>query len=233
MTKILMPKATAVWLIDNTGLTFEQISVFCDLHLLEVKGIADGDVAAGIRGADPIANGQLKRSEIERAESDDSYNMVAETFDHAPAANPARKKRKAPRYTPLSRRQDRPDAIAWIVRNHPEVADSQISKLIGTTKPTISAIRDRTHWKSATITPTDPVSLGLCSQIELDEMVKIAAEKQAKRDAKAGITREDDTLAPVEDAPAADDAPAPEAAAEEKPSVEHTLESLFKPSTDG
>lgn len=232
MTKILMPKATAVWLIDNTGLTFEQISVFCDLHLLEVKGIADGDVAAGIRGADPIANGQLTRSEIERAEGDSSYNMVAETFDHAPVTNPARKKRKAPRYTPLSRRQDRPDAIAWIVRNHPEVADSQISKLIGTTKPTISAIRDRTHWKSATITPTDPVSLGLCSQIELDEMVKIAAEKQAKRDAKAGKNKEDDTLAPVEDAPA--EAAAPEAAPEpEAPAVEHTLESLFKPSTDG
>lgn len=228
MTKILMPKATAVWLIDNTGLTFEQISVFCDLHLLEVKGIADGDVAAGIRGADPIANGQLTRSEIERAEGDSSYNMVAETFDHAPV-NPARKKRKAPRYTPLSRRQDRPDAIAWIVRNHPEVADSQISKLIGTTKPTIGAIRDRTHWKSATITPTDPVSLGLCSQIELDEMVKIAAEKQAKRDAKAGIVREDDTLAPVKDAPAGQTP----AAAETAPAVEHTLESLFKPSTDG
>jgi len=235
MTKILMPKATAVWLIDNTGLTFEQISIFCELHLLEVKGIADGDVAAGIRGADPIANGQLARSEIEKAEADAVYNMVAETFDHAPIANPSKKKRKAPRYTPLSRRQDRPDAIAWIVRNHPEVSDPQISKLIGTTKPTIAAIRDRTHWKSSTITPTDPVSLGLCSQIELDEMVKIGAEKQAKRDAKAGITPVDDTLAPTEDAPTAETQATGETPDRDpaKPAVEHTLESLFKPSSDG
>ncbi len=220
MTKILMPKATAVWLIDNTALTFEQISVFCELHLLEVKGIADGDVAAGIRGADPIANGQLARSEIERAESDDSYNMKSEKFEQ-PVINSARKKRKAPRYTPLSRRQDRPDAIAWIVRNHPEISDPQISKLIGTTKPTIKAIRDRTHWKSATITPVDPVSLGLCSQIELDQVVSIAAERKAKHEAKHGKVEEaDDKLAPVTDI-----------AEEEAPVTEHTLESLFKPST--
>lgn len=219
MTKILMPKATAVWLIDNTALTFEQISVFCDLHLLEVKGIADGDVASGIRGADPIANGQLARSEIERAESDGSYHMKSETFEQ-PVINSARKKRKAPRYTPLSRRQDRPDAIAWIVRNHPEISDPQISKLIGTTKPTIKAIRDRTHWKSATITPVDPVSLGLCSQIELDEVVKVAAERKAKYEAKHGTAEDtDDKLAPVADI-----------AEEEKPVTEHTLESLFKPS---
>ena len=226
MSKILMPKATAVWLIDNTALTFEQISEFCALHLLEVKGIADGDVAAGIRGADPIANGQLARSEIEKAEGDSSYAMKAISFEQPVITNTARKKRKAPRYTPLSRRQDRPDAIAWIVRNHPEVSDPQISKLIGTTKPTIKAIRDRTHWKSATITPTDPVSLGLCSQIELDEIVKVAAEKQAKRDLKNGVKPDDEGLKPVED-----DAPAP-ALEDDAPAVEHTLESLFKPSTD-
>ena len=223
MSKILMPKATAVWLIDNTALTFDQISRFCDLHLLEVKGIADGDVAAGIRGADPIANGQLVRAQIEKAEADENYDMIGEKFDENPIISSGKKKRKAPRYTPLSRRQDRPDAIAWIVRNHPEVSDPQISKLIGTTKPTINAIRDRTHWKTATITPTDPVSLGLCSQIELDDMVKVAAEKLAKKRAKEGIVDEEvatDGLAPVQDAPA-----------EPEATKEHTLESLFKPST--
>lgn len=221
MSNILMPKATAVWLIDNTAMTFEQISVFCGLHILEVKGIADGDVAAGIRGADPISNGQVTRAEIEKAEKDDKYNMVAISFDHSPIPTSKKKKRKGPRYTPLSRRQDRPDAIAWIVRNHPEIADSQISKLIGTTKPTIKSIRDRTHWKSATITPTDPVSLGLCSQMDLDEVVKIAAEKKAKKDAKMAPKDQGDALKPVEAEPVA-------AVVEEK--AEPTLESLFKPS---
>jgi len=223
MSKILMPKATAVWLIDNTVMTFEQISAFCDLHILEVKGIADGDVAAGIRGADPISNGQVSRDEIEKAEKDASYNLVAVSFDASPIPASKTKKRRGPRYTPLSRRQDRPDAIAWLVRNHPEVSDPQISKLIGTTKPTINSIRDRTHWKTSTINPTDPVSLGLCSQIDLDETVKIAAEKKAKLDAKnAPQGDEGDALKPVADAAA----PEPEA-----PKIEHTLESLFKPSS--
>lgn len=221
MSNILMPKATAVWLIDNTAMTFEQISVFCGLHILEVKGIADGDVAAGIRGADPISNGQVTRAEIEKAEKDENYNMVAISFSHTPAETTKKKKRKGPRYTPLSRRQDRPDAIAWLVRNHPEVADSQISKLIGTTKPTIKSIRDRTHWKSATITPTDPVSLGLCSQMDLDSVVKIAAEKKAKRDAKLAPKDAGEALQPVEAAPVVE---------EEADKSEHTLESLFKPS---
>lgn len=221
MSKILMPKATAVWLIDNTMMTFEQISAFCELHILEVKGIADGDVAAGIRGADPISNGQVTRDEIEKAEKDASYNLVAVTFDATPIQTSKIKKRRGPRYTPLSRRQDRPDAIAWLVRNHPEVSDPQISKLIGTTKPTINSIRDRTHWKTSTINPTDPVSLGLCSQMDLDEAVKIAAEKKAKLDAKnAPQGDEGDALKPVVDAPVAE----PEA-----PKVSHTLESLFKP----
>ncbi len=223
MSKILMPKATAVWLIDNTVMTFEQISEFCGLHILEVKGIADGDVAAGIRGADPISNGQVTRDEIEKAEKDAGYKMSAISFDHSPVPTSRAKKRRGPRYTPLSRRQDRPDAIAWIVRNHPEVSDPQISKLIGTTKPTINSIRDRTHWKTNTINPTDPVSLGLCSQIDLDDVVRIAAEKKAKLDAKNAVpTEEGEALKPVVDA-----APTPE---KETPKTQHTLESLFKPS---
>ncbi|MGB0907369.1 MAG: DUF1013 domain-containing protein [Maricaulaceae bacterium] len=224
MTQILMPKATAVWLIDNTGLTFKQISEFCSLHILEVEGIADGDVAGGIRGADPIANGQLAREEIEKGEKDSSYALKAEVFDNDPVPASGKTKRKGPRYTPLSRRQDRPDAIAWIVRNHPELSDPQISKLIGTTKPTITAIRERTHWKISTITPTDPVSLGLCSQIDLDAAVKIGAERQAKIDAK--LAKEaGETLKPIDQTVAST---APEV---DVPKTEHTLESLFKPST--
>lgn len=224
MTQILMPKATAVWMIDNTALTFKQISEFCGLHILEVEGIADGDVAGGIRGADPISNGQLAREEIEKGEKDPSYVMKASVFANEQVTS-TKGRKKGPRYTPLSRRQDRPDAIAWLVRNHPELADTQISKLIGTTKPTISAIRERTHWKMSTINPTDPVSLGLCSQIDLDEIVKIAAEKKAKRDAKLAKEAADrgEPLQPVED-----DSKPVEA---EAPKVEHTLESLFKPST--
>ena len=220
MTQILMPKTTAVWLIDNTSLTFRQISEFCSLHILEVEGIADGDVANGIRGADPISNGQLDRSEIEKGEADSNYALKANTFESTPA--PDKKKRKGPRYTPLSRRHDRPDAIAWLVRNHPEITDAQISKLIGTTKPTIKAIRERTHWKISLINPTDPVSLGLCTQIDLDNTVRIAAEKKAKRDAAAGIVDESEGLKPVTD----DTPPATE------PAKTHTLESLFKPQSD-
>ena len=226
MSNILMPKATAVWLIDNTVMTFEQISKFCSLHILEVKGIADGDVAAGIRGADPIANGQLTRNEIERAEKDENYQMKAVSFEMSPVGpSSKRKKRKGPRYTPLSRRQDRPDAIAWMVRNHPEVTDAQISRLIGTTKPTIKSIRDRTHWKSATLNPTDPVSLGLCSQIDLDEAVRKAADKKAKQDAKNKPKDDGEALKPISDtSESTQEQPA-------EPAKEHTLESLFKPHT--
>lgn len=222
MTQILMPKATAVWLIDNTGLTFKQISEFCGLHILEVEGIADGDVASGIRGADPISNGQLAREEIEKGEKDPAYALKAESFANEAVQSTGKSRKKGPRYTPLSRRQDRPDAIAWIVRNHPEISDAQISKLIGTTKPTISAIRERTHWKMSTINPTDPVSLGLCSQMDLDDIVRVAAAKKAKQDAKLA-KEQGDTLKPVEDTPTETQT--------EAPKVEHTLESLFKPST--
>lgn len=223
MTQILMPKATAVWLIDNTGLTFRQISEFCSLHILEVEGIADGDVAGGIRGADPIANGQLDRSEIEKGESDSSYALKANTFESTPA--PDKTKRKGPRYTPLSRRQDRPDAIAWLVRNHPEVTDAQISKLIGTTKPTIKAIRERTHWKISLINPTDPVSLGLCTQLDLDAVVQKAAEKKAKLEGEQASEDDSSGLKPVTSA----EAPEPTV----DPNKTHTLESLFKPQSDG
>jgi hypothetical protein len=194
MTDILMPKATAVWLVDNTSLTFEQIADFCGLHPLEVKGIADGEVARDIRGADPIANGQLSREELDAAQADSKHRMRALKSRHAELL---KTNKKAPRYTPVSRRQDRPDAIAWFVRNHPEVTDAQISKLLGTTKSTIESVRSRTHWNSANIKPVDPVSLGLVSQLELDAVVKKAAEKKAKDDAKKGIVSEGPTLRPA------------------------------------
>lgn len=154
-----MPKATAVWLLDNTVLTFEQIADFCNLHLLEVKGIADGDVAKGIRGADPIAAGQLTRAEIESCQEDPEKKLHGiEKKEDLPKAE----RRVGKKYTPLSKRQDRPDAIFWLVRNHPELLDAQISRLIGTTKNTIQSIRDRTHWNSAYLNPVDPVSIGRC-----------------------------------------------------------------------
>lgn len=169
----LMPKATAVWLVDNTALTFEQIAHFCGLHFLEVKGIADGDVAQGIRGLDPITSGKITREEIERGQADPGYVLKA-----APprVQIPAEKQRKRPKYTPLSRRQDRPNAILWCLRNHPELKDSQIIRLIGTTKPTIQAIRDRCHWNSANLEPRDPVILGLCKQMELDKELEKASQ---------------------------------------------------------
>ncbi len=169
----LMPKATAVWLVDNTSLTFSQIADFCHLHELEVKAIADGDAAQGIRGIDPVTMGQLTRDEIERGEKTKTYRLkLAESKVRLPEV----KKRKGPRYTPVSRRQDRPNAILWLVRNHPELKDAQIIRLVGTTKTTIEAIRERTHWNTASLSPLDPVTLGLCSQIDLDFEVSRAAK---------------------------------------------------------
>ncbi|MGI9483646.1 MAG: DUF1013 domain-containing protein [Hyphomicrobiales bacterium] len=196
-TTLLMPKATAVWLVDNTALTFKQIAEFCRLHELEVKGIADGDVAMGIKGMDPVTSGQLSRDEIERAENDPNHKLEI----LAPKVDiPEVKTKKGPRYTPVSRRQDRPDAIAWLLRNHPEIPDSQVIKLVGTTKPTISAIRERTHWNSANIQPKDPVALGLCSQTELDAAVQKAAEKLERERIKAEKeARKLGTLAPAEE----------------------------------
>jgi uncharacterized protein len=194
MTDILMPKATAVWLVDNTSLTFDQIADFCGLHPLEVKGIADGEVARDIRGADPIANGQLNREELDRAEKDSKYRMMAQKSRHAEYLKP---QKKGPKYTPVSRRQDRPDAIAWFLRNHPEIADSQISRILGTTKATIDSVRNRTHWNSANIKPVDPVTLGLVLQLELDDVVRKAADKKARDDAKKGVVPEGPTLRPA------------------------------------
>ncbi|TCT44693.1 DUF1013 domain-containing protein [Martelella mediterranea] len=170
--KLLMPKATAVWLVDNTALSFDQIAEFCKLHPLEVKAIADGESAQGIKGLDPISTGQLSREEIARGEGNPNHKLkISEPKVRVPES-----KRKGPRYTPVSKRQDRPNAILWLVRNHPELKDAQISRLVGTTKSTIEQIRDRTHWNSANLTPMDPVTLGLCSQIDLD----LEVEKSAK-----------------------------------------------------
>jgi hypothetical protein len=183
----LMPKATAVWLVDNTKLTFRQIGDFCGLHELEVQGIADGEVAQNIVGLDPVSNSQLTREEILRCEGD-----PAERLKLNQPVIPEAKKRKGPRYTPVSKRQDRPDAIAWLVRYHPELTDAQVGKLIGTTKPTIASIRNRSHWNMTNLKPTDPVTLGLCSQIELDDALRIAAARieklrPAQTDAPAGM----------------------------------------------
>lgn len=175
----LMQKATAVWLVENTTLTFQQIADFCGLHELEVNGIADGEVAQGIKGFDPIANRQLTGDEIRKGERDPHYRL---RLFHNPAAD-GEAKRKGPRYTPLSKRQDRPAAIAWLVKFHPELSDGQIAKLVGTTKPTIQSIRDRTHWNIANVTPVDPVALGLCKQVELDT----AVAKAVRRNAAAGV----------------------------------------------
>jgi hypothetical protein len=178
MTLPLMPKATAVWLIENTTLTFEQVAVFCGLHPLEVKGIADGEVATGIVGLDPTGNGQLARDEIARGEADPNVRLeMAKTSTPIPKA-----RTRGARYTPVSKRQDRPDAIAWIVKFHPEISDAQIQKLLGTTKTTIGAVRDRSHWNHQNIKPRDPVSLGICSQMDLDRTVAVAQKKKAGRD---------------------------------------------------
>ena len=174
----LMPKATAVWLVENTALTFDQIAEFCNLHPLEVKGIADGDVAQGIRGMDPIMSGELSRAELEIAEANNTHKLV---LNKTSVDLPEVKSKKQKKYTPLSRRQDRPAAIAWLVRNHPELKDSEVIKLVGTTKTTIEAIRSRTHWNIGSIQPQDPVVLGLSTQIELDKLV-LRASKRLQRE---------------------------------------------------
>ncbi len=176
MSLPLMPKATAVWLVENTSLTFDQIAVVCGLHALEVQAIADGEVAAQMQGLDPVANGQISAEEIKRAEQDPTVRLqLAEQAQPVPLV-----KHKGPRYTPISKRQDKPDAIAWLLKNHPELSDGQISKLVGTTKPTIAAVRDRTHWNSPNIKPRHPVALGLCTLPELEAAVNRASKGKRK-----------------------------------------------------
>ncbi|MCR9257102.1 MAG: DUF1013 domain-containing protein [Alphaproteobacteria bacterium] len=167
---LLMPKATAVWLVENTALTFDQIGAFCGLHDLEVQGIADGEVATGMQGLDPIVGGQLSWEEIERCQKDPSarLELLKKEFD-LPSA-----KKKGPKYTPISKRQDKPDGIAYLLKNHPEMSDAMICKLIGTTKPTINNVRDRTHWNSQNIRPRHPVQLGLCSVDDFEEALQKA-----------------------------------------------------------
>lgn len=193
MARLLMPKATAVWLVENTTLSFEQIAEFCGLHPLEVQGIADGEVAIGIVGLDPVANGQVSMEEIERAQKDPSLRLKL-LRQNIPQPLP---RTKGPRYTPVSKRQDKPDAVAWLVRHHPELGDAAIARLIGTTKSTIAAVRDRTHWNSPNLKPRDPVLLGLCTQTDLNAAVARARKALGKQ--------------PEGDAPAA---PAPETPAE-------------------
>lgn len=171
----LMPHATATWLVDNTALSFDQIAAFCGLHILEVQAMADDLAGSKYTGRDPLHSGELTLAEIERGQQDPEYRLK---MQKAPVETT---RTKGPRYTPVSKRQDKPDGIAWILRNHPEITDAQVGKLIGTTRTTIAAIRDRSHWNIANIQPKDPVTLGLCSQRELDAMVAKAAKK-------AGIT---------------------------------------------
>ncbi|MBN2630177.1 MAG: DUF1013 domain-containing protein [Rhodobacteraceae bacterium] len=185
MNKPLMAKATAVWLVDNTTLSFKQVADFCGMHELEIQGIADGDVAPGVKGFDPVANNQLDAAEIEKGQKDPLYKLKLK-FN---ASAVGEEKRRGPRYTPLSKRQDRPAAILWLVKFHPELSDGAIGKLVGTTKPTIQSIRERSHWNINNITPVDPVALGLCKQSELDIAVQAAVHRKA---AEGGVMTDDE-----------------------------------------
>ena len=212
----LMPKATAVWLVENTALSFDQVADFCKLHPLEVKAIADGDAAQGIKGLDPVLTGQLSREEIEKGVADPNYRL--KLLD-AKVRLPETKKKKGPRYTPVSRRQDRPNAILWLVRNHPEVKDSQIMRLVGTTKSTIQAIRERTHWNASNLQPMDPVTIGLSSQIDLDlEVQRAAKEKPVEAEAPGA------TLLPASETTVRRE---PEPEEKKKPTEELDVDTVF------
>lgn len=235
MTKPIMARATAVWLVDNTTLTFKQIADFTGMHELEVQGIADGDVATGVKGFDPVANNQLTQDDIEKGQNDPMHKLKLK-FNPAAVGEETR---RGPRYTPLSKRQDRPAAIYWLVKFHPELTDGQIGKLVGTTKPTIQAIRERTHWNIANISPIDPVALGLCKQSELDTIVQKAAAKRASE----GVVMSDDErrkLVSTEQSLGMEDAPRMPTAIEglesfalrpddedEKPETKYDAESFF------
>jgi hypothetical protein len=216
---LLMPKATAVWLVENTTLTFDQIADFCKLHPLEVRAIADGDAAQGIKGLDPVSTGQLSREDIEQAERDPERHLK---LADPKVRLPEPKSKKGPRYTPVSRRQDRPNAILWLLRNHPELKDAQIMRLVGTTKSTIQAIRDRTHWNSSSLQPMDPVTLGLSSQLDLDFEVGRAAKEKPVPEAERGAT-----LLPAEVTTAEAEAEAEGEAPAGKPSEELDVDAVF------
>ncbi len=200
----LMPKATAVWLIDNTTLTFRQIADFTGLHLLEVNGIADGEVGVGIKGLDPVSAHQLTREEIARCEKDEEASLQ---LVRRSVPQPTRTKGRKGRFTPVAIRQNRPSAIAWLLRYHPELSHNQIGKLVGTTKTTIEAVRNRTHWSIRTLRPADPVALGLCRQVDLDEMVEKASRRKARSPQHQALTVEerrsllssDESLAPFKE----------------------------------
>ena len=211
MVTPLMPKATAVWLVDNTALTFEQIGSFCGLHPLEVKGIADDEVAVGIQGLDPVSNGQLTTEEIERCLADTTARLqLAESNMPRPQARTS-----GPRYTPVFKRQDRPSAIMWLLRYHEELSDAQVSKLVGTTKPTINSVRERTHWNIANIKPIDPVSLGMCTQAELDTAVtKAQARRRAREEKERKSQGGKSAVAATDSAAVATEPAAPEVAPE-------------------
>ncbi len=199
MAQPLMPKATAVWLVDNTTLTFQQIAEYCGLHTLEIQGIADGEVAVGIQGMDPINNSELTKEEIARCEGNPTAKLQS-AKSNLPKPS---KRTKGPRYTPVAKRQDKPDGVAWLLRHHPELKESQISKLIGTTKNTIQAIHDRTHWNSSNIRPRDPVLLGLCNQTDLNA----AVAKARKAAEKAGVTLPKPEAEVEQEAPATSNMP--------------------------
>lgn len=169
-----MPKATAKWLVENTSLTFEQIAEFCQMHALEIQGIADGEVAGSIAPNDPVRSNDLTSEEIKRCEADEKARLKM----NSAAIEFMSRKRKGARYTPVARRQDKPDAVAWLLKHHPELTEAQLVKLIGTTKSTIAAIRDRSHWNSNNLNPRDPVLLGLCTQTALNDAVEKAAKKK-------------------------------------------------------
>jgi len=204
----MMPKATAVWLVENTTLTFEQIAAFTGMHELEVQAIADGEVAIGIVGVNPVANGQLAAEEVARGEQDPKVKLKASKSD-IPVP---RARSKGARYTPVSKRQDRPDAIMWLVKHHPELNDAQIARLIGTTKSTIASVRDRTHWNAANIKPQNPVTLGLCTEADLEKFVVIAQRRKTNAE-KAEVRRQRREAREAAAAAAPADATSPEAEA--------------------
>ena len=186
MTLPLMPKATAIWLVENTALTFKQIADFCGMHELEIKGIADGEVGMGIKGLNPISTNQLTKEEIEKASNDPEHSLelIQNEITIQTERDPKQKK-----YTPLSKRQERPDAISWLLRNHPELKDSQVAKLVGSTKNMVVSIKNKTNWNMSNIRPQDPVGLGLCKQVDLDDALE-KAERSQKRAAKKKLKEE-------------------------------------------